>query len=248
MIYSVYIHKFPNNKVYVGITQQAVKDRWKCPYNRYFENAVRKYGWDNIEHCVVAEVDTREEACELEKELIAKYKSFDRQYGYNLTTGGDGGYALSVEAKRLIGENSKKCMTGRKMSESTKRKIRVAMTGRKFSPESIKKMCLAQKGRVSPNKGKPMSEEQKHKISVARKGYKMSDEQKEKLRLANIGKKHTDISKQKRSDKMKELRYVNNGKENYRVKVSEVQHYLDNGYSLGIVHTIKYKTKKKYRI
>lgn len=247
-MYSVYIHKFPNNKVYVGITQQDVKLRWKGTYNRYFTRAVAKYGWDNIEHLVVAEVDTREEACILEKKFIAEYNSFDPKFGYNLTTGGDGGYSLSNEAKRIIGDNSRKCLTGRKIKDSTKQKIRVAMTGRVFSEESINKMRLAQKGRVSPNKGKKMLEEQKLKISLARTGYKMSEEQKEKLRLANIGKKHTDISKQKRSDKMKELRYVNNGKENYRVKVSEVQHYLDNGYSLGIVHTIKYKTKRNTKL
>ena len=244
-MYSVYIHKFPNNKVYVGITQQAVEVRWKCAYNRYFTRAVKKYGWDNIEHLVIAKVNTREEACVLEKKFIAEYNSFDPKFGYNLTTGGDGGYTLSDEAKRSIGDNSRKCLTGRKMKDSTKQKIRIAMTGRKFSEESINKMRLAQKGRVSPNKGKSMSEEQKIKISNARKGYIMSEDQKEKLRLANIGKTQSDTSKKKRSEKMKLLRYVNNGIINRRVKQSEVQQYLDNGYTLGIVHTANYKKNLK---
>lgn len=240
-MYSVYIHKFPNNKVYVGITQQDVKLRWKGVYNRYFTRAVAKYGWDNIEHLVVAEVDNREEACILEKKFIADYNSFDPKFGYNLTTGGDGGYSLSNEAKRIIGDNSRKCLTGRKIKDSTKQKIRVAMTGRVFSEESINKMRLAQKGRVSPNKGKKMSEEQKLKISMARTGYKMTEEQKEKLRVANLGKKQTVETKQKRSIKMRGLRYVNNGVENHRVKQEKIREYLDNGYVLGLVHTDKYK-------
>ena len=47
--------------------------------------------------------------------------------------------------------------------------------------EIRKKMSMKLKGRTPYNKGKPMSEEQKKKLSDAHKGKTMSDEQKKKL-------------------------------------------------------------------
>ena len=56
----------------------------------YFGNAVKKYGWKNIKHEILFTGLCEKEAKDKEVELIAKYNSFDRKYGYNLTKGGDG--------------------------------------------------------------------------------------------------------------------------------------------------------------
>ena len=95
-MYSVYIHTVKeNNKKYVG---QCVGDphrRWGNTGHRYkgqfFYNAIQKYGWDNITHEIVAENLTQEEANELEIKLIAKYKTNNREFGYNITPGGKDG-------------------------------------------------------------------------------------------------------------------------------------------------------------
>lgn len=97
-IYSVYIHIFPNNKVYIGITSQNVDDRWKGGHGydsqALMKKAINKYGWDNIIHEVIKSNLSFDEACEMEKHYIKQYKSTNRKYGYNVTSGGDCGNNL----------------------------------------------------------------------------------------------------------------------------------------------------------
>ena len=88
--YSVYIHKFPNDKVYVGLTKLKPSRRWSNGngYKRqYVYNAIEKYDWDNIKHIIVKEHLSAEEACNLEQELIEQYDSI--RNGYNCTPGGE---------------------------------------------------------------------------------------------------------------------------------------------------------------
>lgn len=90
--YSVYIHTSPNNKRYIGISKHP-KDRWDYGHgykqNTYFWNAIKKYGWNNFKHEIVFVGLTENEAKHKEIMLIKKYKSNNRQYGYNHTIGGD---------------------------------------------------------------------------------------------------------------------------------------------------------------
>lgn len=87
----VYIHIFPNGKVYIGQTSQSTAQRWvrgKGYKGQFVERAIKKYGWDNIEHRVLYSGLNEEEANKYEIELIAEYKSNDERYGYNLQAGG----------------------------------------------------------------------------------------------------------------------------------------------------------------
>lgn len=87
--YSVYIHKFPNGKVYVGLTKQTLDQRWGKNGNGYkgqlVYDAILEYGWDNVEHEVFTGL-TKEEAKQKECELISKYDSINN--GYNIAKGG----------------------------------------------------------------------------------------------------------------------------------------------------------------
>ena len=82
--YTVYIHKCPNNKVYVGITSQKVEKRWKqgSTYkdNKHFYNAIKKYGWNNIEHIVLFTNLSDKEAFVKEQELIKEYDKNNSEY------------------------------------------------------------------------------------------------------------------------------------------------------------------------
>lgn len=95
--WKVYIHKFPNKKVYIGITDRPVKTRWGvngCGYNQQpvMWNAIQKYGWDNIEHIILFDNLSQEEASKKEKELIKEYNSqIHNGHGYNIQDGGFGG-------------------------------------------------------------------------------------------------------------------------------------------------------------
>lgn len=64
------------------------------------------------------------------------------------------------------------------------------------SEETRQKLSVANKGHASPNKGKPMSEETKRKISEAEKGKKMSEEAKLKISTALKGKKLGEFSEE----------------------------------------------------
>ena len=92
--YKVYRHTFPNGKVYIGITNQSVERRWRNGHGylwkdkngRYRQpaiaHAILKYGWENVLHDILFSGLTREEAEKTEIELIAFYKSNNRDFGY----------------------------------------------------------------------------------------------------------------------------------------------------------------------
>lgn len=109
--YTVYMHITPSNKRYVGITKQNPKDRWKSGkgymHNKYFWNAIQKYGWDNIQHIILFNQLSKEDAKRIEIDLIKKYNLTDRNNGYNITKGGDGlnGMIVSDETRMKMSKN-----------------------------------------------------------------------------------------------------------------------------------------------
>lgn len=155
--YVVYKHTAPNQKVYIGMTQQKPETRWKngLGYKRHdhFWNAICKYGWDNIQHEIICEGLSKEEAEAKEIELIAKHKSNQREFGYNVDLGGNS-----------IGKHSKE--TCEKISKSNK--------GRKPSKQTIEAM-------VKAHKGVSLSEEHKRKISKSLAGTYHSEESRRKM-------------------------------------------------------------------
>lgn len=146
--YTVYIHISPSNKYYVGITSKKPEHRWwngkGYKSNKYFYNAIQKYGWDNFEHEIIAEHLTEQEAKNFEITLISKLKSTNRKYGYNITLGGESnnGNVVSEETRRKLSDSlkGKKTRLGIKQSDKTKRKISETMTGRKHSDDTKKNM------------------------------------------------------------------------------------------------------------
>lgn len=158
--YCVYIHiNKINGKAYVGQTCRNPKDRWDYGYGyknqEYFYRAIRKYGWNNFEHEVIASKLTKDEADNFEKLLIEKLNLLNPKYGYNLHEGGSGG----------------------RMSEATKQKLRKANSGEnhpiygKHLPESTrKKISNAKTGEKNNFYGKHHSEESKQKIREANSG------------------------------------------------------------------------------
>ena len=76
-MYTVYMHKVPNGKVYIGETSQSVKSRWSNGegYNKQtlFYKDILFYGWSNIEHIVLATFHNKEDAQDYERKMIQKY-------------------------------------------------------------------------------------------------------------------------------------------------------------------------------
>lgn len=103
------MHISPTNKKYVGITKQKLTKRWQngngYKHNVHFTNAIKKYGWNNFSHVVLFDGLSEDEAKSKEIELISKYKLNDRQYGYNITEGGEGTKGLSGELHPFYGKH-----------------------------------------------------------------------------------------------------------------------------------------------
>lgn len=80
MRWLVYKHTSPSGKVYIGITSQNPQSRWNKGKGYKgcikFFNAILKYGWDNIEHTILADNLTKEEAETVEKSLISHSSSW----------------------------------------------------------------------------------------------------------------------------------------------------------------------------
>lgn len=71
--YKLYIHKFPNDKVYIGITSQDVNKRWRQGEgykDQFVYKAILKYGWKNILHQILLDGLSKEQAEEKEIEYI----------------------------------------------------------------------------------------------------------------------------------------------------------------------------------
>lgn len=95
-MWNIYKHTFPNGKCYIGLTKQSPEVRFKngfgydsCPL---MKNAIEKYGWKSIVTTwLYTNIPTIQEAGYLERQAIKEHRSNERDYGYNLASGGQGG-------------------------------------------------------------------------------------------------------------------------------------------------------------
>lgn len=168
-----------NGKVYIGITSKKPEQRWEYGrgyrHNAYMQSAIKKYGWNGFEHEVLFENLTQEQASDLERKLIAEYKSADRRNGYNIELGGYGRKAISEETREKLRQNflgEKNPNYGKHLSDETRRKLSECNRGEKHpkygthhSEEARRKIGDAKRGEKNHFYGKHFSEEHRLKIS-----------------------------------------------------------------------------------
>lgn len=148
MNYTLYIHiNKINGKVYIGITCKDVEKRWGKGNgyyrNNHFYNSIRKYGWDNFEHMIIARGLSEDEARWIEIELIKVFDSTNPNKGYNVTLGGGGTKGLSTSGKN-------NGMYGKHHSEETKLKISESHKNKYHSEETKKKIGNSVRGINNP--------------------------------------------------------------------------------------------------
>lgn len=163
--------------MYIGLSED-IEDRWYSHIYRpnlkhsYIDRAIRKYGADKFDLEIVEELpNDRPLLMEREEYWVAYYNTYEDDFHYNLTPGGDVCPTKLPEVRAKIS----KAKSGRKLSQKTKEKMSKAASGRKLSQET------------------------KQKISEAHSGYKHTQEAKDKMSKAKSGFKHTLEAKEKMS-------------------------------------------------
>lgn len=151
---------------YIGIGKKEKRAYSKYNRNKHWHNIVNKVGYI-VE--ILYEVDTWEEACELEMLLISEYGRKDLGLGnlVNRTDGGDG------------------CL-GAKCSKETRQKLSNSMRGKKHTEETKQKISKSIKNTIN-SLVKTTTDDFKQKISQNRKGKHHTEDSKQKMSIANRG-------------------------------------------------------------
>lgn len=153
-----------NNKLYFGQTIQDLDKYWETNarnallgknYKPALYGAIRKYGKENFALIHIGDATSKEELDNWEKLCILVYGTKNRQFGYNLTDGGDG----TIGAER---------------TPEWKANISAGLTGQKFTPERSLAASIQRKGRV-------LTEAHKANIGAGVKGTKKPPQWIEKL-------------------------------------------------------------------
>jgi hypothetical protein len=192
MTYCVYwirekSHTDLTSQGYIGVSGN-VKERFASHKgmwsgtNNHLRNAIKKYGWDNLEKSVLL-IAEKDYCLEIEKKLRPADK-----IGWNLVVGGGHPPVLIGPRPELRGKQAwNKGMVGC------------------VSDETREKMRLARIGKSPANKGVPLAQERIEQLrqinlgNTYRLGAKMPPHVVEQNRLRNIGKHHSEETKAKMS-------------------------------------------------
>lgn len=155
--------------------------------NTHLRRAIKKYGWDNLIKSVLL-IAEKDYCLDIERKLRPADK-----IGWNLTVGG--GFPPIITGPRPE-------LRGRPSWNAGKTGV--------FSPEVIERMRQKAKGRVPRNKGIPLTDEQKAKLSKALKGrvgtrlgVTVPTEIVEKIAAKNRGRVQSAEERAMRSERMK---------------------------------------------
>lgn len=188
-IYYIYkIINTCNDKVYIGFTSRTPEVRFmghvsssKSSKNKSaIHRALAKHGVENSMLETLYCSKDKDHCLSLEQHFIEENNSLDREFGYNLKTGGSH-CTFSDESKKKMSDARKgkylgvdNPTYGRKHTDETKRKLSIARRKRITKDSTRQKISESCKGRV-------VSEETRKKISDGNKGRVVSEETKNKL-------------------------------------------------------------------
>lgn len=160
------IENIVNHKMYIGQSVDANKRlcthrsrlRSNSHPNIHLQSSYNTYGEEMFLFYIIQECSC-DELDELEKEYILKFKSYDKDFGYNIELGGhndkyksdlsfvcNNRKSLSDETKQKISSANK----GKTRSETAKKNIRDGHIGQIVSEETRKKLSDSLKGIKSP--------------------------------------------------------------------------------------------------
>ena len=143
-----------NGKIYIGKTEKTIDERYskhlsnaRKKINRHLYDSMNHYGYENFEVSLVENCKSSVELCERERYWIQYYDSISPK-GYNMTTGGDGGYTLSSwdeEQKTQLYQRQALKRVGKKRSESTRNLLSEKSKIRESSKTEEQKLQISNK-------------------------------------------------------------------------------------------------------
>lgn len=168
-----------NDKKYVGQTVNFYKRKSShinSKDNRYFHNALRKYGKDVFKWVILCECMTKEELNIRETMKIIVTHSHVSEGGYNLTWGGDDNPMNNEETRKKVGISN----TGKIRTEEFKRNLHNIHIGKILSIDTKIKMSKSKKGII-------FTDEHIKNIGISSRGRKFSDTAKKNMSNASKG-------------------------------------------------------------
>lgn len=189
-MYSIYSQTNINGKMYVGLTSKTIKKRWsehckKARYHNklnnanYFQRAIIKYGSDNWNAKLLEECGSLQEAEISESKWILHFKSNQKHFGYNLTSGGNVSQSnLDSRVRAKISTSVSELWKSDTYRDKVSGEIKKwhqnndnPFLGKKHSKEALSKMAEKSKNwhknNDNPFLGQKHSEETRTKMSIA---------------------------------------------------------------------------------
>lgn len=225
----IYCAISPSNKKYYGFSlnfegrkSSHYKNAFKEKRISLFYNAIRKYGFENFQWNIIEEhqVDNKDVLKKLlsEREIywIEKDKTYLKEYGYNMTMGGNGG-SPTEEVKKRISKKLKGIKRSEEFIEKQRQSHKGSRTGEKCNfisyikenrkGKSLKEEMINMYGEDEGLKrynqwtenmrnaklGSKLSEKHKENIGKSMKGRKRTLQEKENIKLGWIKRKENQL-------------------------------------------------------
>lgn len=202
-----YIYKTTNlinSKIYVGQKKsKTFKGHLYLGSGKYLKRAINKYGKENFKVDLLEEIETKELMDEREIYWIDYYRATDENIGYNISNGGNVNRSMSGIHNPMYGKPRSeelklylsKTNKGKKYSKEFKEKCKLRMINKHwynngavekyFDDTSVPDGFIL--GRLPGQKRKPLTEETKNKLRVARLNQTFTSETFKKISDANKG-------------------------------------------------------------
>lgn len=254
-MYTIYVHIFPDGKRYIGCTSQRLEARFGRNGEGYRSatkvwEAIETFGWDNIQHEILATTEGRITASGLEAYYIEQYNTTNPEYGYNTKPGGLGKPLPPV--KKQSREKISKSNLGRigihkdGLNFMCRPELLASMLSAGYelgwyspSPEQGIKISKGKMGAVGIHKdGQNRYVKPKDLPSFLEDGWELGGEPmpeaaKKHLSEVNKGKTFSEETRKKLSLMRTGLVLIHKDEVNKRIQPEELNSYLDAGWELG---------------
>jgi group I intron endonuclease len=183
----MYIYKIVNlktGKIYIGKCKDSLKkSAHYLGSGLIIKHAVNRYGKANFKKIILERCSSLRELDSREIYWIQRYDATNKNTGYNIAAGGEGGDILTHHPRRAEILEKMRRSHGTKEAREKSRQQHLGISWGKHTLKTRRLLSRL-------NKGKKFSKEHKHNLSIARRQRITTEETKERMRRAMTGKQN----------------------------------------------------------